>query len=137
MNNKTIKVLEFDKIREQAKKYAITLGGKEMIGSLKPYPSLYEVKKALKETTEGYELLTKKGNPPFEGLYDVREFLERAKKGGILSMGQLLYIGNMLRCTEKLKEYLHRGEDEEIFEILEDFRDILTPLKTLDRKSVV
>ena len=140
MNEKSLNTLEFYKIREKLEKYAVTAGGKEQARNLSPYGSIYEVKNALEETKEAYDILIKKGNPPFEGLYDIKEALERAKKGGTLSLAQLLYVGNMLRCTERVKEYLARRDEEESFPKLEDLAYILTPIKNLQleiEKSIV
>lgn len=130
MNEKALRVLEFNKIKEKIKKYAITSGGKEKVLELSPYSSAYEVREALKETKEALEILTKKGNPPFEGLRDTIESIERAKKGATLSKAQLLYIGNMLRCTDKVKEYLIKDEDGD-YPKLQDLADILTPINNL------
>ena len=131
MNEKSLRVLEFYKIREKLEKYAVTKGGKEKVRELVPYSSAYEVRNALEITKEAYDILTKKGNPPFEGLHDIQEGLERARKGGSLGLAQLLYVGNMLRCTERVKEYLSRGDEEESFPKLEDLAYILTPIKSL------
>lgn len=131
MNSKSLRVLEFDKIKQKVKKYAITQGGKELVSKLEPYGSAYEVRNALEETKEAYELLTTKGNPPFEGLHDVRDGLERAKKGGALTLAQLLYVGNMLRCTENIKNYLSKKDEETSYPKLEDLAYILTPIKNL------
>ena len=119
MNERALRVLEFNKIRELVKKYAVTKGGKELVENLVPYESVYDIKNALEETNEAYNLIVKKGNPPFEGLRDIREAIERARKGGSLTTGQLLYVGNMLRCTNNVKEYLSRKEEEESFDRLE------------------
>ena len=134
MNERALRVLEFNKIKETLRKYAVTSGGKELVDSLVPYSSAYEVREALEESREALELLIKKGNPPFEGLHDVREGIERAKKGGCLNPAQLLYIGNMLRCTGRIQEYLSRKEEEESFPKLEDLAYILTPIKNLERE---
>ncbi|MDB2103755.1 endonuclease MutS2 [Clostridium paraputrificum] len=134
MNERSIRVLEFYKIKEKLRKYAVTSGGKELVDKLAPYSSAYEVREALEESREALELLIKKGNPPFEGLHDVREGIERAKKGGCLNPAQLLYIGNMLRCTSRIQEYLTRKEEEESFLKLEDLAYILTPIKNLENE---
>ena len=134
MNERSLRVLEFNKIKEKLRKYAVTSGGKELIDNLAPYSSTYEVREALEESREALELLIKKGNPPFEGLHDVREGIERAKKGGCLNPAQLLYIGNMLRCTSRIQEYLTRKEEEESFPKLEDLAYILTPIKNLENE---
>ena len=129
-----LRVLEFNKIKEKLRKYAVTSGGKELVDNLAPYSSAYEVRETLEESREALELLIKKGNPPFEGLHDVREGIERAKKGGCLNPAQLLYIGNMLRCTSRIQEYLTRKEEEESFPKLEDLAYILTPIKNLENE---
>lgn len=134
MNERSIRVLEFYKIKEKLRKYAVTSGGKELVDKLAPYSSAYEVREALEESREALELLIKKGNPPFEGLHDVREGIERAKKGGCLNPAQLLYIGTMLRCTSRIQEYLTRKEEEESFLKLEELAYILTPIKNLENE---
>lgn len=131
MNEKSLRILEFNKIKEIIKKYAITSGGKKKVEKLNPYNSVYEVNRALEETKEAYDILIRKGNPPFGGLYDVREALDRAGKGGTLSLGQLLQVGNMLRCTVNIKDYFNRKEEEESYPKLEDLSSILVPIKNL------
>ena len=56
------------------------------------------------------------------------------KKVGALNPAQLLYIGNMLRCTSRIQEYLTRKEEEESFPKLEDLAYILTPIKNLENE---
>ncbi len=132
MNERTFRVLEFQKIKENLKKYSKTQGGKALIDKLTPYETKYEVEIALKETKEALDMLVTKGAPPFEGLYDVREGLQRASKGGVLSPGQLLRIGNMLKCSRRFKKYVEREEEEIAFERIEDLAYILEPLKGLE-----
>jgi len=55
-------------------------------------------------------LLSVKGAPPFEGLYDVRDGISRAGKGSVLTPGVLLKIANVLRSSRLLIKYL-RSED--------------------------
>ena len=67
MNDRVLRVLEFNKIKELVKGYAITKSAKEMVLDLKPYDSVYDVKEHLEETKEALDILMRKGNPPFEG----------------------------------------------------------------------
>ncbi|MDD6795243.1 MAG: endonuclease MutS2 [Clostridiaceae bacterium] len=133
MNERALRVLEFNKIKTKLEKYAVTAGGKELVRELVPYESAYDVKNALEETYEAYNLVLKKGNPPFAGTIDVREAVSRAKKGGVLTAGQLLYVGNVLRSTRQIKEYFNRKEEEESFERLEDLAGILMPITPLEK----
>ena len=132
MKEKTLRVLEFNKVKDKLKTYAITESGKKLIDELTPYKSIYEVKNKLEESNEALDILIRKGAPPFEGLFDTREALERAGKGGVLTAGQLLRIGGMLRCSRRFKEYIERKEDEISYKHLEDLAFILTPLRKLE-----
>ena len=133
MNERSLKVLEFDKVKELIKKYTRTSGGKEKVDSLVPYETLYEINNKLEETNEALEVLITKGNPPLEGIYDINEAIERAKKGGTLLPESLLKIGNMLRSARLMKEFFKREEEEErAFPRLEDLAYILEPVKNLE-----
>ena len=132
MKERTLKILEFNKVKEKLRKYAITSGGKELIDNLEPYKSIYEVEKKLEETNEALDILIRKGTPPFEGLHDTRAEIARAAKGGVLTPGQLIKIGSMLRCSRRFKEYVVRKEEEIGYKHLEDLAYILVPLKGLE-----
>lgn len=134
MNERTFRVLEFQKIKENLKKYSKTQGGKKLIDKLMPYETKYEMEIALKETKEALDMLVTKGAPPFEGLYDVSEGIDRASKGGVLSCMQLLHIGSMLKCARNFKKYTERDEAEVAFERIEDLAYILEPLKGLEEE---
>ncbi|PRR76827.1 Endonuclease MutS2 [Clostridium liquoris] len=132
MNERALRVLEFNKIKEMVKGYTSTEAAKDLIDDLKPYDNIYEVKEHLQETKEALNLLTKKGAPPFEGVYDIREGIKRAEKGFSLMPGQLLRIATMLRCARKFKEYVGHKEGEESYKVIEDICEGIVPLKTLE-----
>lgn len=132
MNEKALRVLEYYKIKDIIKNYTQTSAAKDLLDSLKPYDNIYEVREHLEETREALELLMKKGSPPFEGLYDVREGISRAEKGSVLMPGQLLKIANMLRCSRRFKEYVSRRDEEESFRVIEDICEGLVPIKKLE-----
>ncbi|MEG1481664.1 endonuclease MutS2 [Clostridium sp.] len=132
MNERTFRVLEFQKVKEEIKRFSKTKGGKNLVDKLVPYETKYEMELALKETKEALDMLVAKGTPPFEGLHDVNEGIERASKGGVLSGAQLLNIGNMLRCSRRFKKYVERQEEEVAYPIIEDLAYILEPLKALE-----
>lgn len=132
MEDRSLKVLEFNKIIEKVSEYAITSSAKELVFALTPYDTIFEVEKKLKETEEALDLLITKSNPPFEGFFDVKEGIERAKKGGMLSISQILRVGGMLKASRRFKDYINRRDDEKPHELLEDLIDILTPLKKLE-----
>lgn len=132
MEDRSLRVLEFNKIIEKVSEYAITSSAKELVFALTPYDTIFEVEKKLKETEEALDLLITKSNPPFEGFFDVKEGIERAKKGGMLSISQILRVGGMLKASRRFKDYINRRDDEKPHELLEDLIDILVPLKKLE-----
>jgi DNA mismatch repair protein MutS2 len=132
LNEKALRVLEYYKIKDMIKNYTQTGAGKDLIDALKPYDNIYEVREHLEETFEALLLLGKKGSPPFEGLYDVREGISRAEKASTLVPGQLLKIANMLRCARRFKDYVKRKDEEESFRVIEDICEGLMPLKRLE-----
>ena len=132
MNEKALRVLEYNKIKDMIKNYTQTGAGKDLIDALKPYDNIYEVREHLEETYEALLLLGKKGSPPFEGLYDIREGISRAAKASTLMPGQLLKIANMLRCARRFKDYVNRKDEEESFRVIEDICEGLVPLKKLE-----
>ncbi len=132
MKERTFRILEFNKVKDKLRSYAVTSGGKELIEALSLYNSIYEVENKLEETNEALGILIKKGAPPFEGLHETKEELERAGKGGTLNPGQLMKIGAMLRCSRRFKEYVARKEEEISYKHLEDLAYILVPIKNLE-----
>jgi len=132
MNTKSLKVLEYYKIKEKVKEYTHTKAGKDIIDSLEPYTNIYEVREHLQETNEALLLLSKKGSAPFEGIYDVRDAISRASKGASLMPTQLLRIAQMLRCARLFKNYVGIKGDEESSRVLEDICIGIVPIKKLE-----
>lgn len=132
MEDRSLRVLEFNKIKELIKVYTQTSAAKEIIDELQPYSNVYEIRERLQETREALELLGKKGSPPFEGIYDVRDAISRAEKGADLSSVQLYRIGGLLKVSRSFKDYVARKEDEEAFPVLEDLCQGLVPIKRLE-----
>jgi len=132
MNERSLRILEFNKIKDRIKKYARTNSGKAMVEALEPFDNVYEINNKLEETNEALEILITKGNPPLEGLFDIQEGIERAKKGGVLTPEQLLRVGGMLRVSRVMKEFFKREEAEKAYPRLEDLAYILVPVKTLE-----
>lgn len=132
MQEKTLKVLEYNKIKEILKKYTKTSAARDLIDKLEPYNNIYEVKEHLEETKEAFQLLVTKGNPPFEGIYDVRASILKAKKGSMLFTEELLRIGSMLRCARVFKEYISHKDEEEGYRVLEDIAIGIVSIKKLE-----
>ena len=73
MNKKTFETLEFDKIRETLKTYAVMDITKSQISRLCPCDNIKKANFMQEETAQGCEVITKKGNPPIYCVSDIRE----------------------------------------------------------------
>lgn len=132
MNDKSLRVLEFHKILEDMKRFTYTNAGKDIIDVLKPYNNIYEVKEHLEETCEALRLITTKGAPPFEGVYDARSAIERAGKGSVLQPGELLKIAAVMRSARRFRDYVSVREDEEQNRVIQDICEGITPMKSIE-----
>ena len=129
---KAIKTLEFDKIRQMLSDVAPTEGSKAMAAELMPSESIAEVRTLLAETDAAKAMQSLKGMPPFYGIADVTDSLERADKGAVLSTRELLDICSVLRAARGLREYANLSHSEET--ALTEYFTRLTPNKYLEEK---
>ena len=112
MEEKTLRVLEFNKITERLAEMAVCEPTRERCLSLKPVDDIYECTRLLSQTTEAETLILKKGAPPLSPIRSAKGAVMRAAAGGILTMADLLLVAHTLRIARALKGYL----DEEEFE---------------------
>ena len=106
MNEKSLRVLEWPKVRELVAQRASFSLSKEKISEMLPHTDMGQVVHELALTTEGVRLLWKHGDAPFGGASDIRAVVGRAKLGGTLDPEQLLSVGDFLYCVGQLRKYL-------------------------------
>ena len=106
MNDKTYRVLEFDKMKDRLKEEAASEMTKEVVRKLAPFSRLYEIKERLAETTEAVSVIMHKGALPLGGFYDIGGFVHLADKGGVLTMKQLLEVLYNLQAARNAASFL-------------------------------
>ena len=99
------KALELDKILYSLSEHTSCEDAREMALSLTPATSLYDAKALLNQTNAAYVLLAKFGGPSFGSIRNVNSALSRADAGGVLTMRELLDIGEVLRVVRGLYEW--------------------------------
>lgn len=122
-SEKLFSTLEFDKIRILLADCALTDGAKEMALSLSPTERVESIIKRQRRTTDARRLIDAKGLPSFGTVRDVSAACERAEKGAVLSMRELLDVANVLRAARMLDDYINGNKLfdtvlDEIFERL-------------------
>jgi len=130
--DKTIKTLEFDKIRELLAACALTEGAKELARTLEPSSSEHRVKETQGRTADAKYLIGVKGHPSFGLVKDPEEYCDRADKGAVLSPGELLDIANLLRTSRGLIDYIKTDKRKDT--VLDEIFMRLTANKFLEDK---
>jgi DNA mismatch repair protein MutS2 len=111
MDTHALRVLEFDKIRERLAACAACSLGKRRARALRPSRDPAWIRERLKETTEAREALARYGVPPFGGLTDISELLQRAVVGSLLDGHELLGVADTLRAARRVRQYFEPAED--------------------------
>ena len=106
MTEKTLRVLEFTRIREMLAEGALTETGADKCRELTPYDDLPSVEAAQAETEEAAVILRYVGGHPMAAFPDVRPALSICEKGGTLSAGMLLNVAEMLRASRSARDAL-------------------------------
>ncbi|MBQ8654133.1 MAG: endonuclease MutS2 [Clostridia bacterium] len=111
MKERTLRVLEFTKIRDMLAEKALTEMGAERCRALTPSCNLSEVKAWQQETEEAAVILQYMGGHPMASFQDVRPFLALADKGATLSPRALLNIAELLRASRTARDALVTERD--------------------------
>lgn len=135
MNDKTLNKLEFHKIKELVKAFAMTEDGKVQIDKLMPKTHLKAAQVLQDETADALMMSVKKGRLPLSGMKPVKPILKRTEIGAILSGGELLVVRDALRLTRKCKNYyIDAISNGESYPHIEDYFEGLMPFNELERE---
>ena len=106
MKERTLRVLEFTRIRELLAEGALTPAGAEKCRALEPADELIAVQALQAETEEATVILQYTGGHPMIAFPDVKPALVVCEKGGSLSAGMLLNVAELLRASRAAQDAL-------------------------------
>ena len=106
MNKKGLKVLEYNKIIELLSSQAGSEMAKEKLKALTPSDNAAEIREHLSETTETVSVIVRKGSLPVGQIYDIENAMHLARKGGSLTMRQLLQVLYNLKVASNVVTFL-------------------------------
>lgn len=112
MDNHTLELLEFDKIRALVASRAACSLGKQAALSTEPTTDHAEAHGRLALTTEMVEAIGAGLHPPFGGLHDIRPHVRRAQIGAMLETEDLAECVETLRALGALDQWLARVGDQ-------------------------
>lgn len=133
MNQKALETLEYRKIIAQLKREMGSAASAKLADELTPLTSEKIIKEELRSTTEAVDLIVRKGPLPTGGLYDIREALLLAKKGGSLTMRQLLEVQNVLGISSEVVAFMH---DDALLELkyIGEMVDLIVEFTALEKE---
>lgn len=111
MKERTLRVLEFTKIRERLASKALTPMGAERCRALVPSCNLAEIEMWQAETEEATVILQYLGSSPLIPFEDVRQSITLAEKGATLSPKALLSIATLLSAARAARSALDTERD--------------------------
>ncbi len=132
MNDKSIKILEYNKIIEMLKTGAASEMTRQVISELKPLTDIYEIRRLLQQTTEAVKVIMIRGNPPMSAFYDIAPALMRARKGGTLTMQQLLQISYNMRTAGAMSAFLEKDLTD--IPALDAIREVISVNRALENE---
>lgn len=108
MDEHSLKVLEFEQVRELLMPHAACELGLEKIRALAPTSELPDVQRLQRETAEARRVMQQHGTFPLGGVHDVRGSVRRAAIEGALDETQLFAIAETLGGIRRMKAFLGR-----------------------------
>lgn len=133
MNERILRVVEFNKVIEQLMAQTETSLGKEKARLLYPKNTRAAVERRLEETDEALQVFKLDESFPFGGITNVQEAIHRSTIGSILSASECLAIRDTVRGGRRLKKFIEKIEDRELPH-LKKYADEIMSLEHLQRK---
>lgn len=131
MNEKTLKVLEYNKIIEMLSSHATSYDGKMLCVKLTPYDDIEIIKTNLAYTKDALSRVFRQGSVSFAGGGDLKMIITALSVSSKLSLTELLAVSSMLSAVSRVKEY---SKKEETTDSLSEFFDELNPLTSLNNE---
>lgn len=111
MNKNAINILEYNKIKESIKNYALSEIAKDMADKLEPSIDINIIQNNLKETTEARNIVDRSSSVPLHGLKGIKNIKDKLGKGGNLTPEEFETICGLLRDGNRLKRFMRDKED--------------------------
>jgi DNA mismatch repair protein MutS2 len=133
MDEHTLRVLEFEKVKLFLKQFATSEPGKRSCERLYPSGHLEEVRVWLREVGELRKIVNTEGDIPLPGIRDIEETVQKTKvENFILTSKELLDIQCTLEVASKIKRFFKRVKGD--FPLLKKIADQIIILDSLEKR---
>ena len=132
MEEKTLKILEYDKILERLSTYATSEAGREYCLRLTPSSNFRHLSLWQKNTTDACTRIRLSGHSvSFRGLKDIPDTLKRIDMGASISIPELLAVSAVLTVSDRVKRFDAYDEGDE--DSLSEMFGMIDPLNDINR----
>jgi DNA mismatch repair protein MutS2 len=132
VQQRVMKTLEFDKVRNQLIEHTHSSLGREKAQTLMPSVDFDEVSRLQEETDEAAKVLRIKGNVPLGGIHDIRPHTKRAQIGGMLSPMELMQVASTVHASRQMKRFIEDLQEVTEVPILLSYADGIIVLANLE-----
>ncbi len=126
MNERVQKILEFSKIVDKLKSFAVSASGRKRLDEMEILTRADRCEAALAGTAAAKDAIERLGNPPLHHIFETAPLMTFAEKGGVLDPEDLLNVADFARSSADMHAY-----GEETDPILRDDTSRLPVLGTL------
>ena len=134
MNERALRILEYDKIIRLLVEHASSPLGKRECEALTPISDVHLINQTQTETADATGRLLRKGRISFQGNYELFRTIQNLTLGGSLSAPELLKIASLAECAARVKQYGAKEREEEPDDSLTGLFEELVPLVQLSRE---
>ena len=110
--DKSIRTLELPRVLALLAEQAVSPEAREQALALRPETDYEDVLRLLDQTDGARSMIALHGAPGFSGVKPMRELLDRADRGGSLSIPELIRVGDLLYTARRAKEYFNADNME-------------------------
>ncbi len=132
MNEKTLRVLEYDKVIKILINESETSIGKELSLNIKPKTALEDVQRLQDETDEAVSVIRLDKTIPLGGITNIHESVKRALIGSTLSASECLNVATTIYGGRQTKNFIDNLEEE--MPLLENYATRIDPLYELEKE---
>jgi len=106
MNQTTLQLLEFPKILEEIKTFALTETARQLLDQLKPSVNERQIQNWMDETTEARTMLGVNSSVPLPIMENIPEIMAKLGKGFVLAPQELESCGKLLEGVKRMVKYM-------------------------------
>jgi len=110
-NDKTLRDLEYDRLKHLLKEFASSSLGEEAIDALTPLADRAAIERGMAEVKEAISFLEQRGHFSLGGVHDLAPLLDHAKERTLLDGEEFLLVLQTIKSTHQIRATLTSKED--------------------------